>query len=441
MNADVDVIVIGAGAAGLSAARSLAGRSLHVIVLEARDRIGGRAREDRSARKRVPAELGAEFIHGRARETMALLRDAGIKSVPLEGDVWMCGEDGDLRRDDMDLRSSAIILEDARALAVDESVDRFLHRFEHDKTKQETVMAARAFVEGFEAADPAIASVLSIANEIASGVDFATARPLGGYRPVFELLRKDCEAAGAQIRLSTRARQISWRRGAVEVRASTSSGEERTFHARAVVVTLPVGVLRHSGDESAVVFDPELPAPKRQALKSIEMGHVVRVALWFRTAFWERIQSGRYRDASFFRCLTQPFTGYWTQSPLRSELIVAWAGGPRATALSGASQPELIELALDGFGKLFGEAALAREEFESGVMHDWGDDPFSRGAYSYVAVGGGDARAVLAKTLDGTLFFAGEATSHDGQAGTVNGALKTGARAAAEVATSLGVTA
>ncbi|MGH7708198.1 MAG: flavin monoamine oxidase family protein, partial [Vulcanimicrobiaceae bacterium] len=177
---------------------------------------------------------------------------------------------------------------------------------------------------------------------------------------------------------------------------------------------------------------------KRDALASIEMGHAVRVALWFQTAFWTRLSDGRYRDAAFFRCEGQPFAAYWTQFPVRSELIVAWAGGPKATALGGASPAELVERALDGFGAMFAEPALARSEFVDGVMHDWSGDPFARGAYSYVAVGGSDARAALAAPVDDTLFFAGEATSHDGQGGTVNGALESGARAAREAFASLG---
>jgi monoamine oxidase len=107
--------------------------------------------------------------------------------------------------------------------------------------------------------------------------------------------------------------------------------------------------------------------------------------------------------------------------------------------LNGASEEELIALALDGFGTLFGEPELARKEFDGGAVHDWGRDPFARGAYSYVSVDGGVARAVLGKPVDETLFFAGEATSTDGQGGTVNGALETGERAAREAATSLSV--
>ncbi|HEV2909382.1 MAG TPA: NAD(P)/FAD-dependent oxidoreductase [Candidatus Eremiobacteraceae bacterium] len=436
---DADVIVIGAGAAGLAAARSLAQRSLKVILLEARDRIGGRVRWDTSGPAAAAPELGAEFIHGPAKETRALLREAGTAALDTVSGSWTLGEDGHLRREENDLRSAARILEGAHALTDDESVDQFLRRFEHDSTKAETLRMARSFVEGFEAADPAIASAKSIADELRSGVDFASARPLGGYGPMFEHLHNACAVAGVQSHLSTVVRRISWRRAAVAVDAKTSLGETQAINARAAIVTVPVGILRQSGDDAELVFDPHLPATKRDALQSIEMGHVARVLLWFRTAFWERIRNGRYSEAAIFRSPGQPFAAYWTQLPVHSELIVAWAGGPRATALSGVSRAELIRRALDGFAALFGEHELARQEFEGGDTHDWGADPYSLGAYSYVVVGGGNARAALGTPVDDTLFFAGEATSTNGQGGTVNGALQTGMRAAEEAATALGL--
>jgi monoamine oxidase len=435
---DADAIVIGAGAAGLAAARSLAGRSLRVMLLEARDRTGGRVWSLPSARATLSVELGAEFIHGPAPETRALLRDVGTAAIDTGGDSWMPCDDGGLQPGDDDMIAAAGIFEGTRALAADESVDRFLQRFTDDEAMRATVRSARAFVEGFEAADPALASAQAIASEWRSGVDFQTARPLGGYRAMFDHLRAACTAAGVVTCLSTAVRRVAWRRGAVTVDVTSAGGESRTIRARAAIVTLPVGVLRHAGDETAVAFDPELPPAKRAALGSLEMGHAHRVALWFRTAFWEEIRAGRYRDAAFFRSAGPPFAVYWTQVPVRTELIVAWAGGPNATALGEASQEELIGLALDGFGNLFGEPALARKEFDGGVMHDWGHDPLARGAYSYVTVGGRDARAGLAAPVDETLFFAGEATSNDGQGGTVNGALETGERAAREAAAALG---
>jgi monoamine oxidase len=439
---DADAVVIGAGAAGLAAARSLARRSLRVIVLEARNRDGGRVWSEPIAQNCVPAELGAEFIHGPAEATLALLRDAGCAAVDMGGESWACGEDGELHRaDDDDFQTAAVIFEGTRALASDESVDRFLRRFEDDAAMQNTVQAARAFVEGFDAADPAIASALAIAAEWRSGVDIATARPLGGYAPMFEYLRNAGAAAGVQTFRSTTVRRISWSRGAVTIHAESDPGGARTIGARAAIVTVPVGVLRHRGGESELVFQPELPEAKLKSIAGIEMGDAVKVVLKFRTPFWERIRDGRYRDAAFFRCVAQPFPTYWTQLPERTDLILAWAGGPKATALGGVSPAELIDRALSGLGALLGEPALVRAELERGFTHDWGQDPFARGAYSYVAVGGMGARATLAAPVDDTLFFAGEATSNDGQGGTVNGALETGERAAREAAWSLGVVA
>ena len=132
--------------------------------------------------------------------------------------------------------------------------------------------------------------------------------------------------------------------------------------------------------------------------------------LWFRTPFpGERINDERYRDAAFFRSAGEPFAAYWAQLPVRSESIVAWVGGPKVAALAGISKTDVIERAVNGFGSMLGNRSLARDELEEGFTHDWGADPFARGTYSYVAVGGSGARAALAVPLDGTLFFAGEA--------------------------------
>ncbi len=189
--------------------------------------------------------------------------------------------------------------------------------------------------------------------------------------------------------------------------------------------------------EDAVRFDPLLPRSKEQALAKIEMGHVVKVMLSFRSAFWEELCDGRYRDGAFFRTPESDFKTYWMQLPVRCELVTAWAGGTAATALRGVSPEELIERALLGFGEMFGEVARARREFVSAVAHDWQSDPFSRGAYSYVAAGGEGARMTLAEAVEDTLFFAGEATCDNGEGGTVNGALESGERAAREAAASL----
>lgn len=433
---DADVIVIGAGAAGLAAAAGMGGRSLRVTVVEARDRIGGRVLWTDGSDAREPVELGAEFIHGRAPETMALMREAGTAAVGLGSDSWTCERDGSLTHDDAEFRSSTDVFAGVRALKDDETVDAYLRRFERDPALGGKIALARAFVEGFDAADPSTASVMSIAEELWSGVDYATAHPAEGYRPIFDVLRSRCEKAGVSIELSTVVKAIRWRRGEVEVE-TVSEGVSRLLRAKAVIVTLPVSILRLPASDPSVGFDPALPPDKLAALEQIEMGHVVKVVLRFREPFWERVAGGRYIGASFFRCPYGRFPAYWTQRPLPGASVVAWAGGPPAVALQGASGEALVAHAFDEFSRLFGYADPARAAFVDGLVHDWSRDPFALGAYSYVRVGGMGARAVLGMPVEQTLFFAGEATALGGQGGTVNGAIATGERAAREAAAAL----
>ena len=363
---DADALVIGAGAAGLAAARKLSKTRGRVILLEARGRVGGRIYPTPVEGLVTAPELGAEFIHGRAEETLALLREAETTAVDIAPEGWSY-EGGRLQcADDRTLEWGGL-LKRADALTQDESVDEFLRRFANDPAMRAQIDDARSFVEGFEAADPAIASVRAIAAEIESGVDSRSARPLGGYAPLLQFLHGACIAEGVQIELSTRVVRIVWHHGHVGVETIGADGNARTFEAPAAIVTLPIGVLRHHGDESAVVFDPELPPEKRDALEHIVMGDVVKVSLWFRTPFWEDVAGGEYRDAAFLHRDGVPIPTYWTQLPIRSELVVGWAGGPKASALRGRSPDELIAVACDGFGALLDATQRARDQFR------WGD--------------------------------------------------------------------
>jgi monoamine oxidase len=423
---DTDVVVVGAGAAGLAAALELTKRSVRVVVLEGRDRAGGRVRWEPVGSVDVPAELGAEFIHGAAPETSSFLAEAGLTQIPTGGPAWTCASSGELVPVDDDF-TAVEIFERVRSLPGDESVDTFLRRFENDPNLRTAAARARIFVEGFEAADPMLASARAIADELRSGVDSSSSRPVGSYSLLFDHLRARCASEGVDLRLNTPVTHITWKPGEVTVGA---------LRARCAIITLPVGVLRETG-AAAVTFVPPLPTEKQTALNGLEMGHAVRVTMAFRTPFWEQINGGRYRDAAFFRCENGPFNAFWTQYPLGGRTIVAWGGGPRAVALDGVPAQERIDRARDAFGAMLGAGDLARSELEAGVTHDWSADPFSRGSYSYVATGAVGAREALGKPVEATLFFAGEATSTDGQGGTVSGAFETGMRAAREAAATL----
>ena len=124
---------------------------------------------------------------------------------------------------------------------------------------------------------------------------------------------------------------------------------------------------------------------------------------------------------------------FWTSLPLRTAVLTAWAGGPRARRLYAAGEAATIRRCLESLESIFGKRAGVRAQFAGAWRHDWERDPYCHGAYSFVCAKGQGARASLARPLRGTLYFAGEATDVSGEAGTVAGALQSGARAAREV--------
>jgi len=428
--ASADVLVLGAGAAGLAAAAELAGAGRSVLVLEARDRIGGRVWTVGDAESPVPLELGAEFVHGEAGLTLEALRRAGSAPVDVDGAHWILRH-GKLRPMD-DLFPK---------------VERALRRAERRKDVPfATYLAsrhlrwlsprarelARMLVEGFDAADPARVSARSIAEEWSGGALDRQHRPLGGYGRLVESLAARARRGGARIRLATAVRLVRWRRGHVEVEG-VSAGVRFVAAAPRAIVTLPLGVLRLvPGEAGSVRFDPPL-REKARALDHLAVGPVLKVLLRFGDAFWEEIDGGRYRDAGFFHAPRARFPTFWTSLPARTPILVAWAGGPNAVRLAGASSGEIVEAAVASLRTIFGGRRPRSRDLRGARVHDWQSDPYSRGAYSYVAVGGHFARRALAAPLRGTLHFAGEATDTGSDTGTVEGALKSGVRAARRI--------
>ena len=437
-NPDTQVIIIGAGAAGLAAADELARAGCAALLVEARDRLGGRIWSQRDASLPVPVELGAEFIHGEAPATFSLLRKASLVAVDASGEHWTLRNGVLAPSEDLLSTIQQAIRKTSALKEKDMSFDAFLDRHLSRTLSPEACAYARMFAQGFDAADTTRASARAIVEEwTGSGsVNAGQYRPLGGYGPVLEYLAAKLRGSSVDLQLNTVVHIVRWSRHAVEI-AGTFLG--RTFRATAkrAIVTLPLGVLQASlREEGAVRFAPALTG-KGDALKRLAPGPVLKVLLQFREAFWEKFSGGRYRDVSFFHPREAAFPTFWTASPLRIPLIVAWAAGPKAARLRKASKAEIVEHALASLAELFGQRAGIDKLLESAWLHDWQHDPYARGAYSYVTVGGDEARNQLAEPIRQTLYFAGEATDTKGEAGTVAGALQSGTRAAHEVIESL----
>ena len=435
-NASWDVVIIGAGVSGIAAASELRKSGLSVLILEARDHVGGRAWTRHEPDLSAPIELGAEFIHGRVPETFELLREVGKAALDTSGAHWRL-RDGKLVQNTEDLFGSIqVALERSNVLKQpDISFDTWLSRSGEYGLSPEAAAMARAFVEGFDAADPARVSAHFIAKEWGSGgmLDSPQFRPLGGYSSVLAALAGALDRENIRLQLQTVVREVRWRRGSVEIDAAFLD-QPFSVQATCAIVTLPLGVLQApAGATGTVRFVPGLDT-KREALQQLVFGPVLKLSLRFRTAFWEKLDGGRYEDAAFFHSAASAFPTFWTSLPLRAPLLTAWIAGPKAARLSMYEMPEIVRQALDSLSTVFGGRPQSEFELEAAYLHNWQTDPFSRGAYSYIAVGGGDARRTLAEPLEGTLFFAGEATDTEGEAATVTGALQSGARAAREVA-------
>jgi len=371
-----DVVVIGAGAAGLAAAAELAHAGRSVLVLEARSRIGGRCWTRRMAGLDVPVELGAEFLHGEAKATHALLRQAGIAAVKAIR-VQRRFEGGRLRPINSFKEAQRAV--QGASLREDISFDRFLAT---RRVPARTKAFARMMVQGFDAADPARVSARSILEEWGVGGELRAAqpRPEGGYGTLVDWLGRRVVARGGRLQLESVVRELRWKRGAVRVKG-TFLGEPFAVQATRAVVTLPLGVLQAND----VRFVPALSA-KRPALRKLASGPVIRVAMRFNKAVWEKRAPG----VSFFNRPDAPFPTFWTPLPMRAPLLTAWAGGPKAAKLSGLSTRRLVGEALGCVQKIFPDAQLA-----DALVQDWRRDPYSRGGYSYVLVGGEGAREVL----------------------------------------------
>jgi predicted NAD/FAD-dependent oxidoreductase len=363
--------------------------------------VGGRCLTRRLPGVASPVELGAEFIHGRPEATLALLRRASIPAVDSTR-TQRIAFDGKLL--DANIFAQAQRVAGRELKGKDVSFRTFLKR---QRLPRLTRTLATMMVQGFDAADPAVASAREIIEEWSGGgLGVSQPRPQGGYGPLLEFL-----AGESTVQLNTMVQAILWKASSVEVRG-TFRGEPWSAWAPRAIITVPIGVL-HS-----------LVREKRAALAKLESGPVVRVALAFREAFWEK----RHPGVAFFHSPESPFPTFWTPLPMHAPLLTCWAGGPKAARLTGSSEKMLLKHALASLRSVLGNI----DEPRAYLMHDWQADPFARGGYSYVKVGGTGAREMLARPLDETLYFAGEATDTD-QSGTVGGALASGVRAAKEI--------
>lgn len=430
-----EVVIVGAGFAGLACAHGLKQVGVPFIVLEAKDRVGGRVRTEFDLLDGRPVEGGAMMVHGRDASVLRWIEEFGLatKKVPeFRGARFFLK--GKLRSalgialSGLEPIRSALqtMRKFPKAIAAYDGPDISLAQFLEERHALPT---ARRFVgamyASINAADPEDVSVRGLAadaNVESLGLPWANFQVVDGYARVAE---RRAKTLGDRVRLRTRVRRIEWSREGVKVEATGPDGDV-SFEAAAAVVTVSLGVLK----ANQIAFVPDLPEAKRDAIEALGFGHADKILLVFdesvRRTVLGRATSLASAEGSWY------FFPYFGRKDV-PVVLEGFLSGRRAKGLSGRPEAEVVEDALRELTRMVPRVDL-RAHLKAARYVDWSADPDVLGGYTYPKVGGGvEQRRVLAEPLDDVLFFAGEATRPAGDYATVHGALDSGEQAAALV--------
>jgi monoamine oxidase len=406
------IVIVGAGAAGLMAARELARAGKRVTILEARARCGGRIHPLPVSQFGYPADGGAEFVHGEAPVTRGLLREAGLSLQEIEG-AQFSFDGTELSRESRDHPYDGRLHAALKDLEDDLTVADFLRRHfagpEHERLRR----SVERMVEGYDAADPGRASTLALREEWMNGGHATQARIVGGYGGLIEFLADECRRYGVAIHLGAMVSAIEEERGTVLVRCAGGDVQ----NCDRVILTVPLPLLR----------DIALPATARvkaAAADDIGFGNVIKILLRFVRPWWRDRREGLADMTFLLSDKTIPV--WWTRYPGQQPVLTGWFGGPRTIGLSHLDPQGLVDAGLDSLAAIFRRSRddIARDLVASAAAN-WAHDPFARGAYSWATPRTRAAQEILA-SAEGKVLFSGEALYRGRDMGTVEAALASG---------------
>ncbi|RMF79803.1 MAG: FAD-dependent oxidoreductase [Chloroflexi bacterium] len=418
----LSTIIIGAGAAGLAAARTLYDAGRRIRILEARDRIGGRIHTDYDFAS-VPLELGAEFIHGEHAMTHQLVRQAGLHTIPVVrmDNLWWPGAEG-----------KAVHRAQLPPHLAD-TITRLLADYDalrDANLPQDMSLAAYLRMRGWEADD------LQIAETLLAQTCCATLDSLSCHDHIREMQLDRAGSAEARIRegygallnwysrdlpihLNTPVNHIQWGAEGVTVIAG-----EDVFTAATCIITVPVSILQRND----ITFDPPLSDDKQWAIDAMRTAAATKLIYRFDERFWS--------DDLTYIGHTGLTARWWTPAyghEADVALLCAFVTADRARTIDALPEANAIATGLDALSTLLGLSRATLDAHLAAARRvSWAHDHYAGGGYAHIPPGKSDARTLLAQPEGRRLFFAGEATAHHSNPQTVHGAIESGIRAAHE---------
>jgi len=408
------ILVVGAGAAGLMTARELARAGKRVTILEAQARCGGRIYPLPASEFGYKAEGGAEFVHGAAPMTRALMIEAGLSLAQRAGTRWST-RTGALLPAETSLPDEDRFYQALHEVTADLPIAEFLQTHFADRRYDELRRRITRTVEGYDAADPHRASTLALREEWMAEDEGQHGRIAEGYGALIEYLASECRRHGAAIHLGAAVAAIDETGGGVAAHCRDGAVAE----ADAAILTVPLPLL------SEIVLPP---AARERAAEAADIGfgNVVKLLFRFATNWWAEDGRRDLVDLSFLLSDARVPT-WWTQYPAGYPVLTGWFAGPKADGVSSLTEAELVEMGLASLAEIFAlPLDRIRRDLVATRALNWGNDPFARGAYSYATPKTRAAQSVLRKSDGGPIFFSGEALYEGPDMGTVEAALASG---------------
>ena len=425
-----DIIIIGAGAAGLMAAMQLSRAGKKVTVLEANNRLGGRIHTIYNVPGADYIELGAEFIHGDLAVTLAALKEASIDYKLSEGETWHA-QDGAIKKEGFFLPGWELFEERLKSLQEDMSINAFLEEQFKGDEYEDLKTSVRRFAAGYDTADPNRASAIALRKEWIEDEEGGQHRVDGGYMPLIQYMADETEKHGGTILMDNTAKEIKWAKG--EVTVITAANKE--YSASKCIIALPLGVLQADNDaQCSIQFVPALPNHTK-ALQGMGIGSVIKILFVFKEPIWKnkdvvKNMEGNNKKMAFVFSDEQVPT-WWTQSPEDSPILTGWLGGPDAALYKKNTDDELLVIAKRSLAAIFNMTVESLESYlVAAKAVNWSADPHILGSYTYATVTTHAALQLLNKPVAQTLYFAGEAYFTDTVVGTVDAALASGKQVA-----------